>query len=180
MKGIIFTEFIELVENQWGMDMVDDLIDVCDLPSGGSYTTVGTYDHGEIVQLVSALSERVDVAVPELLKIFGEHMFGRFTVLYPQFFGNGQAATAFDFLESVESYIHVEVKKLYPTAEFPTFKTDRRGTNHMEMLYLSTRHLEDVAEGLIRGCLSHFEETCTIERGDDAASGGIRFQLTLT
>ena len=54
MKGIVFTEFLEMVEDRFSLDMVDDLIDDCDLPSGGVYTAVGTYSHEEIVALVSA------------------------------------------------------------------------------------------------------------------------------
>ena len=41
MKGIVFTEFLEMVEDQ----------------SGGAYTSVGTYDHNEIFRLVNCLSE---------------------------------------------------------------------------------------------------------------------------
>jgi len=57
MKGIVFNEFIEMVEDKFGEDMVDDIIDESDLPSGGAYTTVGTYDHGELVTMVVKLSE---------------------------------------------------------------------------------------------------------------------------
>ena len=45
MKGIVFTEFLEMVEDKFSADMVDDIIDDCDLASGGAYTAVGTYPH---------------------------------------------------------------------------------------------------------------------------------------
>ncbi len=45
MKGVVFTEFIEMVEDQFSADMVDDIIDDAQPPSGGAYTAVGTYDH---------------------------------------------------------------------------------------------------------------------------------------
>ena len=35
MKGIVFTEFLEMVEQKFGMDMVNDLIDNNTLSSGG-------------------------------------------------------------------------------------------------------------------------------------------------
>ena len=34
-KGIVFTEFLEMVEQKFGMDMVNDLIDNNSLSSGG-------------------------------------------------------------------------------------------------------------------------------------------------
>jgi len=178
MKGIIFTEFFELVETAFGMDMLDEIIDACDLPSGGVYTAVGTYDHAEIAALVTALSQKSGVAVPELLKTYGSYLFGRFTKIYPDFFTT--TTTAFDFLESVEHTIHVEVRKLYPKAELPRFDTERPDDNTLVMIYRSTRHLEDVAHGLILGCLEHFEEPCTVakEDGDSEAEDGIRFTIT--
>ena len=181
MKGIVFTEFFDLVAGKFGMDMVDDIIDACELPSGGSYTAVGTYDHREIVDLVGALSEKSQVPVPDLLNVYGEHLFGRFVVLYPQFFANGNSsANAFEFLAGVQNYIHVEVRKLYPTAELPTFDIERPSANTLVMIYHSGRHLEDVAEGLIQGCLKHFKEEARIDRCDDEASGGVKFTLTQT
>jgi Haem-NO-binding len=46
MKGMVFTEFLELVERSWGEELVDELIESCELASGGAYTSVGTYDPG--------------------------------------------------------------------------------------------------------------------------------------
>ena len=51
MKGVIFTEFLGMVADRFSEDMVDDIIEASDLPSGGAYTAVGIYDHGEIVAL---------------------------------------------------------------------------------------------------------------------------------
>ena len=55
MKGIIFTEFLEMVETEYGMDMVDRLIDSSKIASQGAYTSVGTYDHRELIHLVGEL-----------------------------------------------------------------------------------------------------------------------------
>jgi hypothetical protein len=163
MKGIIFTEFLSMVEDAHGLDMVDTIIDKSDLPSGGSYTTVGTYHHTEIVSLVCNLSEEINPEVPALLKYFGCHLFYSFAKLYPQFVK--KSASALDFLEQVETYIHTEVKKLYPEAELPSFDCSRpHSSNQLYMTYHSVKHMEDVCEGLIRGCLAHFESTADIER----------------
>ena len=85
MKGVIFTTFLELVEAKWGFDMVDDIIESSDLESGGVYTSVGTYDHVEAVNLVKALSEKTGVEVGALLTAFGEHLFGVLIRAHPEF-----------------------------------------------------------------------------------------------
>ena len=45
MKGIVFTEFFELVEDKFGLEVVQQIIDECKLESEGIYTSVGTYSH---------------------------------------------------------------------------------------------------------------------------------------
>jgi len=55
MKGIIFREFIDMVEAQFSPQMVDDIIQASTLASGGAYTSVGTYPHDEMFQLVEHL-----------------------------------------------------------------------------------------------------------------------------
>ena len=88
MKGIVFTEFLEMVEQKFGMDMVNDLIDNNTLSSGGVYSAVGTYDHAEMVTLVMDLNKRSGIALPDLLKAFGAYLFQTFKTGYPQMFEN--------------------------------------------------------------------------------------------
>ena len=40
MKGIVFREFIDMVELTFGEEMVDSIISSSELESGGVYTTV--------------------------------------------------------------------------------------------------------------------------------------------
>jgi hypothetical protein len=172
MKGIVFSEFLEMVEGQMGEEMVDDLIDGCDLPSGGAYTSLGTYSHEEMVQLVKRLSALNDTPVPELLKVFGSHLLGRFAVLYPRFFL--QAGSVFELLERVEDYIHVEVRKLYPDAELPSFQCQRPDAGTLVMIYSSARPFADLAEGLIQGCIKHYGEALEVARQDLEGAPGTR------
>lgn len=177
MKGIVFTEFLEMVEDKFSEDMVDDIIEDADLPSGGAYTSVGTYPHSEIVSLVVSLSNHSGIDVPTLIKTFGHHLFGRFSTLYPGFFPDGQEA--FDFLESIENYIHVEVRKLYPDAELPTFDTQRDGEHKLIMLYQSKHPFATLAEGLIEGCLVHFRVEANVTAHDlsDGAGTKVEFHI---
>jgi hypothetical protein len=106
MKGVVFTEFMDMVEQRFSSEMLDDIVEDAKLPSGGVYTAVGTYPHGEMVELVSALSARSGAAVPDLLRTFGEYLFGRFVKGYPAFFKGHD--DAFTFLAGIEDVIHAE------------------------------------------------------------------------
>jgi len=164
MKGIVFTEFVSMVETVFSPEIMDRVFDRVDLPSGGAYTAVGTYDHTEIVQLATALGEETNTPVADLVRAYGEHLFGRFTVMYPEYFEDQQGT--FEFLHHVENYIHSEVLKLYPDAEVPRFEFQSSSENELVFDYLSSRHLGDVAEGLLRGCIAHFKEPIDIVSED--------------
>jgi len=161
MKGIVFTEFIEMVEQTWSVDFASDLLDSCDLPSGGVYTAVGSYPHTEMVTLVVRLSELSGKSVPALLEAYGEYLFGRFTVLYPALLAPYRSAL--ELVASIESVIHVEVRKLYPDAELPQFEVLDSSADHLEIQYRSERHLADLAQGLIRAAIRHYGEEGRVE-----------------
>ncbi|WP_447970894.1 heme NO-binding domain-containing protein [Nitrospira sp. M1] len=177
MKGIVFTEFSEMVEEQFGEEMLDNIIENSELASGGSYTAIGTYDHTEILQLVTSLSAASNIEVSKLVFTFGEHLYKFFYSHYPMFFQS--ATNSFDFLESVENHIHVEVRKIYPDAELPSFDCRRIEPTQFEMIYRSSRPFADVAEGLITACCRHYNEAITIQRKDvdDEKGQGVRFLL---
>jgi len=179
MKGIVFTEFLDMVEGAHGYEMVDELITKNDLPSGGIYTSIGTYDHREMVTLVTSLSQKTDTPVPSLLKSFGHYIFNTFEKGYPQFFD--AATNAFDFLESIEQYIHVEVRKLYPDAELPRFETKRLSEDTLEMIYHSDRSMGDFALGLIEKTFERYKEAATISRENIVANASqVRFIIQKT
>jgi len=178
MKGIVFTEFLEMVEERFTPTVADQIIEAAALASGGAYTAVGTYDHHELIQLVVQLSTVTGIAGPELVRSFGEYLFGRFVVAYPHFFGN--VPSAFAFLARVEHHIHSEVRKLYPDAELPTFYCDETVPDRLTLTYQSSRPFADLAEGLITGCIQHFGEAIDVHKDDmsDGHKTWVRFVLT--
>jgi len=177
MKGMVFTELMEMVEATWSLDMVDAIIARSRVASGGAYTAVGTYPHAEIVALVAALSEETGVAVPELIRRLGQHLFGHFVLAYPRFF-QGMSGS-FQFLSGIESVIHAEVRKLYPDAELPTFEVEP-GNDTLALTYFSEHPFADLALGLIEGCVGHFGEAITVKREAASLMLGAQARFVLT
>ncbi|MCB1788566.1 MAG: heme NO-binding domain-containing protein [Gammaproteobacteria bacterium] len=178
MKGIVFSEFVEMVEEKFSVQVADAMILDTAPASGGAYTAVGTYDHRELLAMVEHLSLATGIATSELVRTLGSHLAQRFDVLYPQFFANIDGL--FEFLETIEEHVHVEVRKLYPEAELPTFETRRDGQASMSMTYRSSRPFADLAEGLIEGCATRFGEKVEIARTDHDTNGRYvtTFELT--
>ena len=162
MKGMVFTNFLEMVEEKFSMDVVDTIIEESKVPSGGVYTTVGTYPHSEMVALLQALEKEVSIPIPDLLKVYGKHLFGKLATGYPALISD--CSNSRDLLLKLDGVIHVEVKKLYPDAELPRFASTELPDGRLQMHYLSDRHMEDLAEGLLHGCFEHFNESVTMDR----------------
>jgi len=176
MKGIVITEYIEFVEDTFGFDIAQQMIEGAKLHNDGVYTSVGTYDSSELVKMVMNLSKHTKVEVPELLKAYGNHLFSRFASLYPHFFHDD--LKIFDFIEQVDNYIHVEVRKLYPDAELPSVATIKREDDLIEIIYSSKRKFGDFAHGLLLGAVSYFKENITIQKEILVEDGSqVRFTL---
>ncbi len=179
MKGIVFTVFNKMVEETFGENMWEDLLDDVDPESGGIYTTAGTYEAGELLGYVGALAQRTGEAPENLVRAFGKYMLKQLAGVYPQLFEGHNLKS---FLMSVHDVIHVEVQKLYPGAELPTFTYEDPGGDELVMKYQSPRKLCVLAEGLMDGAAEHFNtklerkhETC-MHKGDDHC----RFELSIS
>ncbi len=97
MKGIVFTEFLDMVEARFTPEVADRMITAAAVPSDGAYTTVGTYDYRELIQLVAQLSTLTSIPSPTLVHTFGVHLFDRFVAAYPALFAG--VTSAFSFLK---------------------------------------------------------------------------------
>lgn len=161
MKGLVFTELLQMAEGKLGEDMVDGILDSLPLTNDGAYSAVGNYPCSELVSIVSAISDRTGIAGSDLQRLFGHHMLGRFAKTHPAFFESKN--NMLDLLEAIEGEVHVEVRKLYPDAELPTFQTERLAADTLRMSYSSTRPLSHFCHGLIEACARHFDTEAKIE-----------------
>lgn len=164
MLGMVFTEFLEMVEQRWSPALAEQLLTDVAPASGGHYTAVGYYPTEELVGLVDALTVHSQLPASTLIHAFGEFLFGRFLQLHPTLFAKG--SDCFSLLASVDNHIHREVRKLYPEAELPTFCVREHSPQRLLLEYHSVRPLADLAEGLIRACVAHYREPVQLRRTD--------------
>lgn len=126
----------------------------------GVYTSVGTYDHNDLIKLIVSLSKITGVPIEDLQEIYGKSVF---ITLFNSMPGlEGKSDSTFDFIKSVEEYIHIEVKKLYQNANPPTFNFISATESQLVMDYVSARCMSHVCLGLIQGCAEHFNEEVEI------------------
>lgn len=160
MKGIVFTEFLDLVEDKFGLEMVDRIIENSNLKSNGIYTSVGTYSFSEMLQLITNLSNFTNINADDLLLVYGEHFFYVLEKSYPDLIKRYKEPL--DMLSSIENHIHVEVRKIYPDAELPTFEILEKSEDSLIMLYKSSRAMHHFGLGLMNKTFEHFNSTASI------------------
>ena len=152
MKGVVMNLLNEMVEETFGIEEWNAVLDEAGV--SGAYTAAGLYEDAELLSLVSIISQRKDIPVPDLVYAFGEFMFPQFVKRYPGLIDSSM--DFLDFLETIDGVIHVEVKKLYPDAITPAFQYERQAENKLLLNYSSSRQMCELAEGLIAGAATHF------------------------
>ena len=164
MKGIVFTELLEMAEQALGEEVVDGILDRLELDSDGAYTSVGNYPCSELMRIVGAISDLTGIPGDDLQRKFGGWMHVRYVQTYPEFFEDKN--TVLDMLDAIETEVHVEVRKLYSDAELPRFETAWIDETALRMTYRSERPLVCFCHGLIEACVDHFGQpaSTTVER----------------
>ena len=161
MKGIIFNEFLELVEDKFGLDLLEEVLEMSD--DEGIYTSVGSYDHKDLVKLIINLSKKTDIDAASLQRVFWQSVFKNLLDSLPDKASLTHSNTTFQFIQHVERYIHVEVKKLYPDAEPPQFTFLTTEEAQLGFDYKSARCMSHVCLGLMEGCAEYHNESIAIE-----------------
>lgn len=154
MKGILFVEFIDFIETHASPETAQKIINKAEVASGGAYSRVGLYDYQELIQLLVASADELEQPAEKLLSLFSDHLMAMFNREYPDFFTDAKSAA--DILRDLDSHIHVQVKKLYPDAELPSFDY-RQKDDEIILDYKSPRPLAAVAQALIGACIKHFQ-----------------------
>ena len=161
MKGIVFTEFLDLVEDKFGLETVDEIIEKSELKTDGVYTSIGTYAFSDMLQLLQNLSEKTKITIDELLLIYGEHFFSVLEKSYPDLLATYK--DPIEMISSIENHIHVEVRKIYPDAELPTFEVIEKKENSLVLIYRSSRAMHHFGLGLMNKTFEHFNSTASIQ-----------------
>lgn len=176
MKGIILSEFVEYIEEQLGEATAQKIIDDSGVESDGAYSRVGMYDYQELIQLLTQAVAETETEADVLLEGFSDHLFKMFKRDYSVFFdGVGSAA---EMLSQIDNHIHVEVKKLYPDAELPSFNYVHEG-NKLTLNYTSPRPLASVAQSLVGACIKYFgskEKLVSTQIASDHKSASFEIQ----
>lgn len=155
MKGIVFNILEDFICQNWGDEKYEEILALCPLKTKEPFVGPGSYPDSDLTLIAAKAAEVLGVPLNQALRSFGEFAFMKFSLKFPQFTRDAQSAR--DFLLTVDSVIHVEVKKLYPDAETPRFSYQDLSENQLIIVYQSRRKLCALMEGLINGVAEHYK-----------------------
>jgi len=155
MKGVVFNLLEGFITDGWGEDAYERILAACPIHSG-PFVGPGTYPDAELLAIVDEAVKALGVTTPQALHAFGKYAFPRLARRFPLFLeGHTHPKT---FLQTIDSVIHVEVRKLYKDAETPRILVldAAPGTDRLVLGYESRRQLCPFMTGLVEGAGEFF------------------------
>ena len=177
MKGIILVNFNEFIEELWGEEFWDELLNEAELPSEGVYITVGTYDDQELFTLIGLVVDKQNISAKDVQLAFGKWVFKKLYNIAPAFAHDFK--DVFEFLFAVQDIIHDEVKKLNPDALCPKFDFLSETPNQLSFHYQSPRKLCFFCEGIIYGLAEHTRQKIKVYQSECEHEGCQRCVLVV-
>ncbi|SMF54556.1 Haem-NO-binding [Alteromonadaceae bacterium Bs31] len=162
MKGAVFIAFNDMIEGLHGIEKWEAILNKAQPESEGIYASAGSYADEEIVQLVLAAADELDAPASDITRSFGKYLFGELNKKFPIFASLHD--DLFSFLNSIESVIHKEVRKLYNDASLPKISCSKINNHHFRMTYESPRKMCALAEGLILGAAEHYQANASLSQ----------------
>ena len=106
------------------------------------------------------MSANTSISIDDLLLVYGEHFFLAIGNSYPGLLDT--FTDPIELLSSIEDHIHIEVRKIYPDAELPTFIVEQKTENSLIMIYKSSRAMHHFGLGLMNKTFAYFNQKASI------------------
>lgn len=171
MKGILFREFLDLLEKEFGMETLDSVLTLAGpmLSTNGAYTTVGTYPHQELLSLIEATLSITSANLDNMLNVYAEGLMQSFERSHPSFFSAHKDLVS--FLLNVEGQMHAGVRKLYADAKPPTLDVSQIDDSSLKLCYRSLRPLSIVVQPLVRAAAKRYKTGIQLEQVEVSSDG---------
>jgi len=177
MQGIIFNALAEFVEKTADMETWNDILDESHVPSGGVYTSGGTYDDEEITTLAVMICNKLNIELEQGLTAFGKFLFSYLVERGPVEIKDYPDTQT--MLKELDSVVHSEVRRIHPDAYTPFFEYIETDAKTGELMYRSNRRLCVVAEGLLQGAAEYYGQNLAMQHNECVHRGAedCRWQL---
>jgi len=159
MKGVIFNVLEDMIVQQCGMAVWNDLLEK-HAPEHRVYISAKSYEDIELLNIVQDVAARLQLPLQDVVKAFGNFLFQGLADRHTDVVHRFNDFTA--LVLGIHHIIHVEVNKLYHEPGLPTIGARVINPKQIEVSYNSPRKLCYCAEGLLFGAAKYFKQNIKI------------------
>ncbi|HQU73578.1 MAG TPA: heme NO-binding domain-containing protein [Calditrichia bacterium] len=159
MHGIIHLEVHKFISEKFGEETLEAVLDKAGLERK-AYIAIKAYPYKEMARLIMAARDITGIPARDILESFGEFLFPRMAVLYKAHIKPEWKTR--ELLLNIEDTIHKVVRRQSPGASPPALHFEPSGPSELTLTYVSSRHLESLARGMIKGAARYYGETVRI------------------
>lgn len=147
MKGLLFTELLEMVEENFGYRTASAILLNAPLSSKGIYTATKNYHRYEMSVLFERLQKHTQLSFEHLTQVFGRHLCKRLLIAYPQQRG----------------YVNRLFAAITRRADMPLFSFACADSKTLTILYNPACKTNCITEGIIHGYLDHLRQLSRLQ-----------------
>jgi hypothetical protein len=160
MKGIIFNVLEDMLVQQCGMEVWNELLQK-HAPQNRVYVSAKSYEASELLSIVQDVALRLNLPIQDVVKKFGHFLFHGLAARHQDVVSKFPDYTS--LVLGIHDVIHTEVNKLYHDPALPTISGKLLNPKQIEIHYASPRQLCFCAEGLLFGAAEHFQQKISIQ-----------------
>lgn len=153
MKGVVFVELLELLDDRFSMEFTEKVIEVARVPSAGAYNALGQFDHRELLALMEAYESCSHDNPTPIYRELGQRLVTRCITEFPTLFRTDSCLS--DTLGHMESLMHMDDLLVDQSSELPEIKLEQVTERQLVLDYFYDPRLADFTIGLIHGCAEY-------------------------
>ena len=142
MKGLLFTELLEMVEEDFGYHTANAIVTNASLSSKGIYTASRRYHRAEMSRLFEQLQRQTRLSFDQLSTAFGRRLCKQILTTYPQ----------------QQAYIRRVFLRISRQSRTSVFEYSRYGTAGLAVVYDPSAGATCLTDGMIKGYLTCLQQ----------------------
>ncbi len=176
MSGLIFVSFIQMIEENFGLEILQTIIEKGKLKSEGVYVRGDSYDKKEFFILLNALSSEINMSKRDILKMYGESLSDYLNDTYPEFFEGKNLKSV---LLNLNNVVTKDLKLIYRDIYLPVVNINEDGTKKVVIEFVCSAGREDVLEGFIRGVGRLYSESFYLNKSINQVNQKMQCQIEI-
>ena len=162
MKGTIVIALQDLVKNKFGQENWTNILKKSDLPTDKVFYGHHDVDDSIVMTLIQNTCEVLGITLEQAAEAFGNYWMNEYAPKKYFAFFIGKK-TAKDFLLDMNR-LHSKITDKIENARPPIFEYEELDNNKITMSYSSSRGLEPIWIGMIKGVGTYFKEDIKIKK----------------